>query len=78
MLLLLHPDLHDELVGQQLGSQHLHLDAEAGDANILAPGRVFHGGPHHLFGGEQLIIIGDSSTMTRHPFYNKLFKLCRE
>ena len=26
----------------------------------------------------KLIIIGDSSTMTRHPFYNKLFKLCRE
>ena len=61
--LLLHPDLHDEPVRQELDEQHLAADAVAEDGEVLALFVVLEGFFDHVGGLPEDVVVGDGAVV---------------
>ena len=64
-LLLLAPYLHYELMGKELGEEHLRSDRSAADGNVLALLHIAQGACYNLIGCEEFIVVNDGIVVNR-------------
>ena len=64
-LLLLAPDLHYELMGKELGEEHLCSDGRAADGNVLALLHIAQCACYNLVGCEEFIVVNDGIVVNR-------------